>query len=40
MEPVRPAVPCEKHHEVIAALPPCEISMEASSGSHHWAQLF
>lgn len=37
---VRPAVPRAKLHELIAALPPCTIGMEACSGAHHWARLF
>ncbi len=37
---VRPAVAREKLHELIAALPPCVIGMEACSGAHHWARLF
>lgn len=39
-ELVRPAVPREKLHELIATLPPCVIGMEACSGAHHWARLF
>lgn len=39
-ELVRPAVPRDKLHELIAALPPCVIGMEACSGAHHWAGLF
>jgi transposase len=37
---VRPAVPRDKLHALIAALPPCRIGMEACSGAHHWARLF
>jgi len=37
---VRPAVQRAKLHELIAALPPCTIAMEACSGGHHWARLF
>jgi len=37
---VRPAVPRARLHEVIAALPPCVVAMEACSGAHHWARLF
>lgn len=37
---VRPAVPRDKLHALIAALPPCLIGMEACSGAHHWARLF
>ena len=39
-ELVRPAVPRDKLHELIASLPPCVIGMEACSGALHWAQLF
>jgi len=39
-ELVRPAVPRDKLHALIAALPPCVIGMEACSGAHHWARLF
>ena len=39
-ELVRPSVPRAKLHEMIAALPPCTIGMEACSGAHHWARLF
>jgi transposase len=39
-ELVRPAVPRDKLHELIAALPACVIGMEACSGAHHWARLF
>lgn len=38
-ELVRPTVPRDKLHELIAALPPCIIGMDASSGAHHWARL-
>ncbi|ENO86443.1 transposase IS116/IS110/IS902 family protein, partial [Thauera linaloolentis 47Lol = DSM 12138] len=31
-ELIRPAVPREKLHELIASLPPCVIGMEACSG--------
>ena len=37
---VRPAVPRGKLHELIAALPPCTVAMEACSGGHHWARRF
>jgi transposase len=37
---VRPTVARDKLHELIAALPPCTIGMEACSGAHHWARLF
>jgi transposase len=33
-------VPRAKLHEMIAALPPCTIGMEACSGAHHGARLF
>jgi transposase len=39
-ELVRPSVPRNKLLELVAALPPCTIGMEASSGAHHWARLF
>jgi transposase len=39
-ERVRPSVPRVKLHEMLAALPPCTIGMEACSGAHHWARLF
>jgi transposase len=39
-ELLRPTVPREKLHELIASLPPCVIGMEACSGAHHWARLF
>jgi transposase len=35
-----PSVPRAKLVEVVAALPPCTIGMEACSGAHHWARLF
>jgi transposase len=37
---VRPAVARARLHELIAALPPCTVAMEACSGAHHWARLF
>jgi transposase len=37
---VRPSVHRSKLLEVVAALPPCLIGMEACSGAHHWARLF
>lgn len=37
---VRPAVARAKLHEMIAALPPCTVAMEACSGGHHWARVF
>jgi transposase len=37
---VKPVVPRAKLTEVIAALPPCTIGMEACTGAHHWARLF
>ena len=36
----QPKVARAKLHELIAALPPCVIGMEACSGAHHWARLF
>jgi transposase len=39
-ELVRPAVARGKLTEMVAALPPCTIGMEACSGAHHWARLF
>lgn len=39
-ELVRPAVPRGKLLEVIAALAPCTIGMEACTGAHHWAREF
>jgi hypothetical protein len=39
-ELVRPNVPRAKLHELIAALRPCVIGIEACSGAHHWARLF
>jgi transposase len=37
---VRPSVARGKLLELVAALPPCTIGMEACSGAHHWARLF
>lgn len=37
---VRPAVARSRLHELIAALPPCTVAMEACSGAHHRARLF
>lgn len=37
---IRPNVARNKLLELIAALPPCLIGMEACSGAHHWARLF
>lgn len=37
---VHPNVARAKLLELIAALPPCVIGMEACSGAHHWARLF
>jgi len=37
---LRPLVPRDKLTELIAALPPCVIGMEACSGAHHWARQF
>ncbi len=39
-ELVRPSVPRGKLLELVAALAPCTIGMEACSGAHHWARLF
>lgn len=39
-ERVRPAVPRDKLHELMASLPPCVVGMDACSGAHHWARLF
>ena len=36
----RPSVARAKLLEIVAALPPCLIGMEACSGAHHWARLF
>ncbi len=35
---IRPRVPRDKLLEVLAALPPCVIGMEACSGAHEWAR--
>lgn len=37
---VRPSVPRARLLELVAALPPCLVGMEACSGAHHWARLF
>ena len=37
---LKPSVPRGKLNELIAALPPCTIGMEACSGAHHWARQF
>lgn len=39
-ELVRLSVARDKLHELMAALPPCVVGMEACSGAHHWARLF
>jgi transposase len=39
-ELIRPNVPRGKLKELIAALPPCTIGMEACTGAHHWAREF
>ncbi|MBQ0946617.1 IS110 family transposase [Ideonella sp. 4Y16] len=39
-ELLKPAVARDKLPELIAALPPCVIGMEACSGAHHWARQF
>ena len=36
----QPKVARGKLHELVAALPPCTIGIEACSGAHHWARLF
>lgn len=36
----QPKVARAKLNEVVAALPPCTIGIEACSGAHHWARLF
>jgi hypothetical protein len=36
----QPKVGRNKLREVVAALPPCAIGIEARSGTHHWAPLF
>ena len=36
----QPRVARAKLHELVAALPPCTIGIEACSGAHHWARLF
>jgi transposase len=37
---LRPSVARAKLVELIAALPPCVVGMEACTGAHHWARLF
>ena len=37
---VRPSVQRARLHQLVSALPPCTIAMEACSGAHHWARLF
>jgi transposase len=37
---VKPAVARAKLEELVAALPPCVIGLEACSGAHHWARRF
>jgi len=39
-ELVRPRVGRDQRLELVAALPPCLIGMEACSGAHHWARQF
>lgn len=39
-ELLRPEVRRHKLSELIGALPPCLIGMEACSGAHHWAREF
>ena len=36
----QPKVARAKLNELVAALPPCTIGLEACSGAHHWARLF
>ena len=36
----QPKVARAKLNQLVAALPPCTIGMEACSGAHHWARLF
>ena len=40
VELLRPSVARAKLVELIAALPPCVVGMEACTGAHHWARLF
>jgi transposase len=37
---VKPAVARAKLEELVSALPPCVIGLEACSGAHHWARRF
>jgi transposase len=37
---VRPCVARAKLLQAVAALPPCNIGIEACSGAHHWARQF
>lgn len=37
---IKPSVSRGKLLELIAALPPCVVAMEACTGAHHWARLF
>ena len=39
-ELLRPSVARSKLNELVAALPPCVIGIEACSGAHHWARQF
>ncbi|HEV6967829.1 IS110 family transposase [Roseateles sp.] len=39
-ELVKPVVARDKLLELLAALPPCVVGMEACSGAHHWARQF
>ncbi len=39
-ELARPMVARAKLSELIAALRPCVVGMEACTGAHHWARLF
>jgi transposase len=36
----QPKIARNKLSQLVAALPPCTIGMEACSGAHHWARLF
>lgn len=39
-ELVKPVVARDRLLELLAALPPCVVGMEACSGAHHWARQF
>jgi transposase len=36
----KPVVARDKPVELLAAVPPCVVGMEACSGAHHWARQF